>query len=88
MLRMGSSRPWQDAMEVLTGERKMDASGLLEYFQPLHDWLKAENKRNNVTVGWMKKSDGKTQPFFKYLFYHCFRHFETNLSEKLFVYLI
>lgn len=52
MLQLGSSKPWQDAMEVLTGQRNMDASGLLEYFAPLHDWLKAENERTGEFVGW------------------------------------
>ncbi|XP_072939892.1 angiotensin-converting enzyme-like isoform X1 [Epargyreus clarus] len=52
MLQMGSSKPWPDAMEVLTGQRKMDASGVLEYFQPLNDWLKAENEKNGEFIGW------------------------------------
>ncbi|KAF5283057.1 hypothetical protein FQR65_LT14074 [Abscondita terminalis] len=52
MLQMGSSRPWQDAMELLTGQKNMDAGGLLEYFRPLQKWLEAENQKNNVYVGW------------------------------------
>jgi peptidyl-dipeptidase A len=32
MLTMGLSRPWPDAIETLTGTRKMDASAMLEYF--------------------------------------------------------
>ncbi|XP_037962617.2 angiotensin-converting enzyme isoform X2 [Plutella xylostella] len=52
MLKLGSSKPWPDAMQALTGQRKMDASGLLEYFKPLHDWLKAENERTGEFIGW------------------------------------
>ncbi|KAH0568973.1 hypothetical protein KQX54_021672 [Cotesia glomerata] len=52
MLELGSSRPWPDAMEKITGQRKMDASGLLEYFKPLMDWLKATNAKNNEIIGW------------------------------------
>lgn len=52
MLQMGSSRPWQDAMEVITGQRTMDASGLLEYFQPLMKWLKEDNERTGELIGW------------------------------------
>lgn len=59
MLQMGSSKPWPDAMEVLTGERKMDANGLLEYFKPLHDWLKAENERTGEFIGWETSKVGK-----------------------------
>lgn len=50
MLEMGASKPWHDAMEVLTGQRKMDAQPLLDYFQPLTDWLRIENE--GKFVGW------------------------------------
>ncbi|XP_053603621.1 angiotensin-converting enzyme-like isoform X1 [Plodia interpunctella] len=52
MLKMGSSKPWPDAMEALTGQREMKADGLLEYFRPLHDWLTAENQRTGEYIGW------------------------------------
>jgi peptidyl-dipeptidase A len=50
MMQMGSSRPWPDALEALTGERRMDASGLLEYFAPLQRWLDEQNRGH--PVGW------------------------------------
>ncbi|HTZ61623.1 MAG TPA: M2 family metallopeptidase [Thermoplasmata archaeon] len=50
MLEMGSSREWPDALEVLTGERRMDASGLLEYFAPLQRWLDEQNR--GQPIGW------------------------------------
>lgn len=59
MLQLGGSRPWPDAMEVLTGQRNMDASGLLEYFRPLQNWLEDYNKKNRVYVGWEQSSKGK-----------------------------
>lgn len=59
MLKLGSSKPWQDAMEVLTGQRKMSSSGLLDYFKPLMDWLTAENKKTNEYIGW-KSSTKRT----------------------------
>jgi len=49
MLELGSSKPWPDAMEVITGQRDMDAGPLLEYFQPLHDWLQQQNAGYDVT---------------------------------------
>jgi peptidyl-dipeptidase A len=58
MLQLGSSRPWPDAIEVLTGQRTMDASALLEYFKPLHKWLEQENKKNKVFIGWEKSTKG------------------------------
>jgi hypothetical protein len=52
MLQMGSSKPWPDAMEVLTGQREMDATGLVDYFKPLADWLEKNNKQFGEEVGW------------------------------------
>jgi len=50
MMKMGMSKPWPVALLALTGESKMDASAILEYFKPLHDWLKKQNKGR--TCGW------------------------------------
>jgi len=50
MLAMGQSKPWPDALEVLTGERRIDAGALLEYFTPLKQWLDEQNKGKNA--GW------------------------------------
>ena len=52
MLGMGSSKPWPDELEVLTGERKLDAGALLEYFAPLKTWLDEQNRKSNNPVGW------------------------------------
>jgi peptidyl-dipeptidase A len=50
MLAMGQSKPWPDALEVLTGERQTDAGALLEYFAPLKQWLDEQNKGKKA--GW------------------------------------
>jgi peptidyl-dipeptidase A len=50
MLAMGQSKPWPDELEVLTGQRQMDAGALLEYFAPLQKWLDEQNKGQKV--GW------------------------------------
>jgi len=50
MLEMGQSRPWPDALEVLTGSREMDATAILDYFAPLKKWLDEQNK--GKPVGW------------------------------------
>ena len=52
MLKLGSSLPWQDAMEAMTGQRDILAQPLLDYFKPLETWLIAENRRNGDFVGW------------------------------------
>jgi peptidyl-dipeptidase A len=50
MLALGRSRPWQDALEKLTGTRQMDASAIVEYFQPLMEWLEERNRGREC--GW------------------------------------
>jgi peptidyl-dipeptidase A len=50
MLEMGSSRPWPEALEAVTGQDKMDATAILDYFAPLKTWLDAQNKGQKC--GW------------------------------------
>jgi peptidyl-dipeptidase A len=50
MLSLGASKPWPDALEALTGDRDIDASAILDYFAPLHAWLKQQNE--GQTCGW------------------------------------
>ena len=50
MLELGRSKPWQDALAKLTGTRQMDASAIVEYFQPLMQWLAEQNRGREC--GW------------------------------------
>lgn len=50
MLKMGASRPWQDALAAMTGQRDMDATAILDYFAPLKKWLDEQNA--GKPVGW------------------------------------
>ena len=50
MLAKGASQPWQDTLFELTGTRRMDASAILDYFEPLAGWLRQQNK--GQTCGW------------------------------------
>jgi peptidyl-dipeptidase A len=50
MLNLGSSRPWPDALEAVTGQREMDATAILDYFAPLQDWLNEQNEGRQC--GW------------------------------------
>ena len=61
MLQLGSSKPWQDALELLTGERKMSARPILKYFQPLYQWLQQKNKENGDIIGW---NTGNTKEYY------------------------
>ena len=52
MLEMGKSQPWPEELYALTGERKMDATAILDYFAPLKKWLDEQNAKNGVRPGW------------------------------------
>ena len=43
MLELGQSRPWPVALKTMTGEDKMDATAILDYFAPLKAWLDEQN---------------------------------------------
>jgi peptidyl-dipeptidase A len=50
MLQAGSSEPWPDTLEKLTGTRNMDGGAIIEYFAPLTAWL--EERNQGRTCGW------------------------------------
>jgi peptidyl-dipeptidase A len=50
LLAMGASKPWPDALAAITGERQMDPGALLEYYAPLHEWLRQQNRGKQC--GW------------------------------------
>lgn len=50
MLELGASQPWQDTLELFTGSRQMDASAVVDYFQPLMEYLQTENRERQC--GW------------------------------------
>lgn len=43
MLALGQSRPWPEALKAMTGEDKMDATAIIDYFAPLKAWLDEQN---------------------------------------------
>ena len=50
MLAMGQSEPWPEALKAMTGEDKMDATAILDYFAPLKTWLDEQNKTATATT--------------------------------------
>ena len=49
MLREGSSKVWTEPFQALTGQTRMSAQPLIEYFQPLMTFLEDVNGQD---VGW------------------------------------
>jgi peptidyl-dipeptidase A len=55
MLAMGKSKPWPEALKAVTGEEKMDATAMLDYFAPLKAWLDEQNAQ-------LAKTDAAVKP--------------------------
>ncbi|MDX1584123.1 MAG: M2 family metallopeptidase [Thermoanaerobaculia bacterium] len=50
MLELGASRPWPEALEAITGSPDMDATAIVDYFEPLLAWLEEQNEGRQC--GW------------------------------------
>lgn len=55
-LKLGFSKPWPEAMKLITGQPNMSADALMTYFQPLMTWLVKENEKNGEVLGWPEYS--------------------------------
>uniref|UniRef100_A0A7N4V350 Angiotensin-converting enzyme n=2 Tax=Sarcophilus harrisii TaxID=9305 RepID=A0A7N4V350_SARHA len=68
VMKLGFSKPWPEAMKMITGQYNMSAKSLMKYFKPLLDWLVAENIRQEEILGWPEFgcliSDGKRKVSF------------------------
>uniref|UniRef100_A0A8C8RMH9 Angiotensin-converting enzyme n=1 Tax=Pelusios castaneus TaxID=367368 RepID=A0A8C8RMH9_9SAUR len=51
-MKLGYSRPWSEAMQIITGQPNMSADALMTYFKPLTDWLNLQNTKNGEILGW------------------------------------
>jgi peptidyl-dipeptidase A len=57
MLSAGQSRPWPETLKLMTGEDHVDASAMVEYFQPLLTWLREQNAASAAKPGWTVGAD-------------------------------
>ena len=49
LMKSGASRPWRDVLRETTG-RPLDAQAMVEYFAPLYEWLKVQNRGRTATL--------------------------------------
>ncbi|MBA3657585.1 MAG: M2 family metallopeptidase [Gemmatimonadaceae bacterium] len=49
LMAPGASRPWRDVLRETTG-RPLNAQAMVDYFQPLHGWLKQQNLGRTYTL--------------------------------------
>ncbi|XP_030058174.1 angiotensin-converting enzyme 2 [Microcaecilia unicolor] len=52
MLELGQSKPWPEALEIITGGTRMNSTPLLNYFEPLYRWLVENNTASNRQTFW------------------------------------
>ncbi len=49
IMRPGATKDWQDVLKDATGET-LNAKAMVDYFEPLVEWLKAQNKGRKYTL--------------------------------------
>lgn len=49
LMAPGASRPWREVLKETTG-RELDAKAMVEYFEPLYQWLKQQNQGRTATL--------------------------------------
>jgi peptidyl-dipeptidase A len=49
LMEPGASRPWRDVLRETTG-RALDAQAMVDYFEPLYDWLVEQNAGRRATL--------------------------------------
>ncbi|XP_017026997.1 angiotensin-converting enzyme [Drosophila kikkawai] len=53
MMSLGSKKPWKEVVgKILPNNTGLSSLALLEYYQPVLDWLKKYNKDANSKIGW------------------------------------
>jgi peptidyl-dipeptidase A len=49
ILEEGATKPWREVLRAATGE-ELSTRAMMDYFQPLLEWLKKENAGRKI--GW------------------------------------
>ena len=49
LMAPGASRPWREVLKETTGQ-ELNAQAMVQYFAPLHTWLKEQNKGRTYTL--------------------------------------
>lgn len=51
-MALGSTKHWRDVLELITGERKISGKAIVEFYRPLENWLKEQNRHLENEIGW------------------------------------
>ncbi|XP_046389706.1 angiotensin-converting enzyme-like [Ischnura elegans] len=71
-LSLGAAKHWSDVLEIMTTERQLSSSAILEYFKPLSDFLDSEEaklsqgvKKQDLPVNSGVERESQAQPLSK-----------------------
>ncbi|ALC40783.1 Ance-4 [Drosophila busckii] len=57
MMSLGSTKPWKQVVsEILPKNTGLSSLALLEYYQPIVNWLNTNNQQTKVKIGWNASS--------------------------------
>ena len=58
LMKTGAAKPWRDVLRETTG-RTLDAQAMVEYFQPLYEWLRTQNAGRKATLPDLKVTNAR-----------------------------
>lgn len=59
-MSLGSTKPWKQVVgKILPNNTGLSSLALLEYYQPVLDWLNKYNKDANSKIGWTASKKSK-----------------------------
>lgn len=67
MLEKGRSEPWPIILNQASGEKDLKAKAIVEYFEPLRQWLVEQRESKKYPLGWTDKMSTKVLIYFKNL---------------------
>ncbi|KAF5302725.1 hypothetical protein FQR65_LT08467 [Abscondita terminalis] len=76
-LSLGVSKHWKDVLKEMTGETDLDATAILEYFDPLLKYLKEENLKHYLETTYEKEASQHTNDLV-----HAEWNFATDVANK------
>jgi len=76
MMSLGSTKPWKQVVgKILPNNTGLSSLALLEYYQPVLDWLNKYNKDANSKIGWTASKKSKVysiNDLIHYINFHIF----------------
>lgn len=66
---------------MITGQPKMSAQPLMQYFQPLIQWLEEENNKNNDIRGWPDYDWKPSSMSNTFMHPHVLKHKDRHMHE-------